>query len=212
MFSKTFFVRLKHATDISILYGDEILKPLTIPDCAGKKVETLPLRPQDINSVEDYEQIKDLYQEWRKSLNSSLKPTLSHYSLVDIQSLFDSVTVVTTECSGMGKVAGIGNLVELNRNIVDYERPRWFDEPVDPATYKQASEAAAVCEVFIILGYTKMDEMASKLPFIAKGNGCYLVEVSSVETEFTRHCNESLREDLEDFLPKLAILMKKVFK
>ena len=212
MFSKNFFVRLKHATDITILYGDEIVESLPIPDFKGAAVNKLTFQPENIKSMTDYDANRDDYLVWRDNIKKTLKPSLAHYSLVDVQSLFDSVHFVTTECSGLGKEAGLKNLVELNKNIKNYEHPRWFSETVDEDTYKRASSGAAVCEVFIIAGYTVMDEMASKLPFIAKGNGCYMVEVSSKETEFTRHCNESLREDVNDFLPKLAILMKKVYK
>jgi NAD-dependent SIR2 family protein deacetylase len=211
MFSKTFFVRLKHASDITILYGDEILNSLKVPDFKGSGFDPVTFKPEIIKTLTDYDAHRDDYLVWRDNIKKNIKPTLGHYSMVDIQSLFESVHIVTTECSGLGKEAGIKNLVELNKNIKNYEHPRWFDA-ADQETYKKASAGAAVCEVFIVVGYNIMDEMASKLPFIAKGNGCYMVEVSKTETEFTRHCNESIREDVNDFLPKLAILMKKVYK
>ena len=223
MFSKTFFSRLKHASDITILVGHEILAQCKIPDFNGQNITATNFQPPGVSSISEFhanEQLKADWFKWKDQFIATVKPNLGHYALVEMESIFEGTHLISTSVAGLQKAAGTNNVIEVNGSIKEMtteagvERPniRWFNEPILADAFQKASDISAVCEIFILLGYSLMDEKVNSLPFIAKGNGCYMVEVSKEPTELTRICNESIRDDVSDFLTKLSLIINRVFK
>ncbi|MEJ2542699.1 MAG: Sir2 family NAD-dependent protein deacetylase [Calditrichaceae bacterium] len=79
------------------------------------------------------------------------------------------------------------------------------DETLPQRTIDAVSQAAATSEVFISIGSAEdAPKDIQNLPFIAKGNGAYLLEISKEETELSSHVNEFVKGESGKILPHLV--------
>ena len=180
------------------------------------------------------------FYNWRKEMLSSVKPNLGHYALVDMERHFDELTLVTQNVDNLHIVAGSKHVIELHGNLTRNRcsecskieqspekqggvpkcsscgglmRPDvvLFGETLDEKTIRKAQEASALCEVFFSVGTSGLVEPAASLPYLAKANGAYLIEINEEETQLTPHMNESIRGPSGKILPRLAIIFDKLF-
>ena len=79
-----------------------------------------------------------------------------------------------------------------------------IDENIAQRTIDAVNQAAATSEVFISIGMLSTPKVVDNLPFVAKGNGAYLLEINSKETELTPHANEFVKGDSGKILPHLV--------
>lgn len=79
-----------------------------------------------------------------------------------------------------------------------------FGETLPKKILEQAQNAAATCEVFFSIGTSSLVEPAATLPYIAKGNGAYVVEINPQETPLSKHTNETIRGESGKILPHLV--------
>jgi NAD-dependent deacetylase len=79
-----------------------------------------------------------------------------------------------------------------------------LDEKIQQRTINAVNQAAASSEVFISIGGFDAPKDIQNLPFVAKGNGAYLLEISSRETELTPHVNEFVKGESGKILPHLV--------
>jgi len=79
-----------------------------------------------------------------------------------------------------------------------------LDETIPQKTVAGVNQAAATSEVFISIGVPEPPKLLDSLPFVAKGNGAYLLEVSPQETGLTQHTNEFIKGDSGKILPHLV--------
>ncbi len=85
-----------------------------------------------------------------------------------------------------------------------------FGEHLDPQRLRQAQDAAATCEVFLSIGTSAVVEPAASLPYIAKGNGAYIVEINAEKTPLTDNADESLIGQTGKILPLLIMALDKM--
>lgn len=177
---------------------------------------------------------------WRRELIKKVKPNLAHYALVDLEQLVPEFTLVTQNVDNLHQLAGSRNIIELHGNIMHnkcadcgtpYEEPIaveealptcshcgglirpdvvWFGELLPARAIEMAQEAAAKAEVFFSVGTSATVEPAASLPFLAKGNGAYVVEINPEETPLTVAANESIRAPADRVLPMLVIALEKI--
>ena len=69
---------------------------------------------------------------------------------------------------------------------------------------------SATCELFISIGTSSLVEPAASLPFAAKGNGAYLVEINPEETPLTKFVDEQLKAPSSKILAQLAVVLDKI--
>ena len=86
-----------------------------------------------------------------------------------------------------------------------------FGETLNDAVLRQAQEASATCEVFFSIGTSGLVEPAASLPYLAKANGAFLVEINEEDTPLTPHMDESVRGQAGKILPRLAIIFDKMY-
>lgn len=84
-----------------------------------------------------------------------------------------------------------------------------FGEPIPDRILKLAQEASATCEVFFSIGTSGFLEPAASLPYIAKANGSFVVEVSATRTQLSDHADEFISGQLGKVLPLLVIMLEK---
>ncbi len=85
-----------------------------------------------------------------------------------------------------------------------------FGEALSQPVLGKAQEAAAVCEVFISIGTSALVEPAASLPYIAKGNGAYLVEINPEKTPLTENVDEAVHLASSEALTNLVIILDRL--
>jgi NAD-dependent deacetylase len=180
------------------------------------------------------------FYDWRKNLIHGVKPNLGHYGLVDFERLFEDFMVITQNIDNLHQEAGNKKIIELHGNIFntkctkcnkrqekdDTEKKEQyhcescggtlrpdvvlFGESLDENLLRQSQEAAAGCEVFFSIGTSSLVEPAASLPYLAKANGSYIVEINSEETPLSQHADESLRGPAGKLLPALVIIIERL--
>jgi NAD-dependent deacetylase len=240
MFSEKLFIRLRNASSIAVLTGAGISAESGLPTFRGKDGLWNDKKIEELATVEsmkkDPEQFWQFYSERRSKLKEA-RPNLGHYALVDFERYFDEFTVITQNIDDLHRRAGTTNVIELHGNIYrdrcmscghiqvpqdnrhrcekcgERVRPDvvLYGENLDEKNLKKAQEAAAVCEVFFSIGTSSVVEPAASLPYLAKANGAYLVEINTEQTPLSIHANESLRGATGKILPQMAILLDKLF-
>jgi len=85
-----------------------------------------------------------------------------------------------------------------------------FGEALPAKTLSQAQEAAASCEVFFSVGTSSLVEPAASLPYIAKANGAYLVEVNLERTPLSDHADEVVLGKAGKLLPALILILERL--
>jgi len=182
----------------------------------------------------------DFYS-WRRQMIKDVRPNLGHYALVDFEKYYDEFIIITQNIDNLHHLAGSKNIIEIHGNINRnkcsecgtfhevistndekipictkcnaFLRPDvvLFGENLDSRLLKKAQQACAECEVFFSIGTSGVVEPAASLPYLAKANGSYVVEINSEETPLTLQSDESLRGPSGKILPQLAIILEKLF-
>lgn len=178
------------------------------------------------------------FYNWRRDLLKQIKPNLGHYALVDIENFFEEYTLITQNVDNLHAVAGSKNLVEIHGNITRdlctsckkvfpaIEHPQnhlcpqckaalkpdivLFGDALSPKTLGRAQEASAVCEVFFSIGTSSLVEPAASFPYIAKGNGAYLVEINPDQTPLSGNADEVINAPASEALTHLVMALDRL--
>ena len=65
-------------------------------------------------------------------------------------------------------------------------------------------------EVFFAIGTSAVVEPAASLPYMAKGNGAYVVEINPEKTPLTDAADEHLEGEADRILPSLVIELERI--
>lgn len=179
---------------------------------------------------------------WRRELIRNIRPNLAHYALVDFEQIFPDFGVITQNVDNLHQLAGSKKVIELHGNIMRNKcsqcnkpysgeftleegiprcpecggliRPDvvWFGEMLPEQAISEAQELAMRSEVFFSIGTSSTVEPAASLPYIAKGNGAYIVEINTETTPLTQAADEHLNGSADKILPELVISIEKVRK
>ena len=180
------------------------------------------------------------FYNWRKELLNKVKPNLGHYSLVDFERIYEDFFLITQNVDDLHAKAGSKKFVELHGNIFDtkcsecgekyavetsenekipkcstcggFLRPDiiLLGENLAESNLRKAQEAAAESEIFFSIGTSNLVEPAASLPYLAKANGAYIVEINAEETPLSSHADECLRGSASKILPALVILVEQL--
>jgi len=102
----------------------------------------------------------------------------------------------TPECAGCGKIM----------------KPAFtlFGEAVPPAAFLEARNLASFSDVFMVIGTSAVVQPAADLPFIAKENGAFIIELNNEATGLTNYITDCfIKGPVEETLPELILKMKK---
>jgi NAD-dependent deacetylase len=201
-----------------------------------KKVEELATAA----TLENNPELFWKFYHWRKKLINEVKPNLGHYALVDFERLYKDFIIVTQNVDNLHRTAGNEKIIELHGNIFNTKcskcgkkhtepisetsqlptckfcgghlRPDvvLFGETLEERNLQKAQEAAAGCEIFFSVGTSSIVEPAASLPYLAKANGSYVVEINPEETPLSEHVDECLRGATGKLLPALVIIIEKL--
>ena len=85
-----------------------------------------------------------------------------------------------------------------------------FGEALDRSILSKAQEISAQCELFFSVGTSSLVEPAASLPYIAKANGSYLVEINTEKTPLSDVVNESILGNAAKILPYLVMILERI--
>jgi NAD-dependent deacetylase len=85
-----------------------------------------------------------------------------------------------------------------------------FGEELNKKVMSKAQEVSAVCEVFFSIGTSSLVEPAASLPYIAKGNGAYLVEINTEKTNLTNNVDEVINMPAAKVLTALVMILDRL--
>ncbi len=234
MISNKFIQRLVKACQVVVLTGNGI-KAESVKSGNLFNEEKLSFKEQRDKSPEKFWQ---KVAESRRQY-AQLQPNLGHFALVDLENRFEDFMLITTSFDGLHRRAGNKNLIELKGNVFQnrchqcgaiFEADEKQKIPVCPecgstdilpnvlqtnespeeSKLKQAQRVSAEAEVFVTAGFNDTNEDINALPFIAKANGAYLLELNPEKTTFSSAMNEMIAGNPAKFLTAIALLLEKI--
>ncbi len=146
------------------------------------------------------------WYDWRRGLVAACRPNPGHEALMRLEALTAGVTILTQNVDGLHQRAGSGRVIEYHGSLwtvrctacgreTHDERvplpmpPRcdacggllrpgvvWFGEPIDPHVRREAANAAAHCDLFLVVGTSGVVHPAAGLTGIAKQAGARVAE------------------------------------
>lgn len=180
------------------------------------------------------------WYQWRRNLIKNVKPNPAHYALVDMEHMFKDFAIITQNVDNLHFLAGNNKVIELHGNIMrnkcancgkpyegDFEATRsipkcpscgglirpdvvWFGENLSEKEITAAQDLAMRSEVFFSIGTSGIVEPAASLPYMAKGNGAYIVEINPEETPLTSATDEHIHEPSDKVLPELIVAFQDI--
>jgi NAD-dependent deacetylase len=177
---------------------------------------------------------------WYREKIKETEPNLGHYTLVDFEKKFKGFALITQTIDGLHRKAGNKRILELKGNILitrclkcnelydtSFEdnaalpvckkcsgivRPNVImpDEELNKKLLEKAQEIAAGCDVFFAIGTTNVQEPVASLPYLAKGNGAYIVEINPQKTNLTPHADEYIFGAIDKILPQLIMTYERI--
>ena len=117
----------------------------------------------------------------------------------------------TARCTECGERASLRDEVDecerppLCRSCCNALRPDvvLFGEMLPAGVFERAAEAAATCDLCLVVGTSSLVYPAMRLPEIARGAGAYTVEVNPERTPFSAQCDAMIRGRAGEVLPQL---------
>jgi len=85
-----------------------------------------------------------------------------------------------------------------------------FGEALNSRILEKARALSAECEVFFSIGTSALVEPAASLPYLAKGNGAYVVEINTEQTAISDDMDEVLRGEASMVLSQLVIKLDSI--
>lgn len=175
----------------------------------------------------------------RKKKAKDATPNPGHIALAEMEILFDDFFLFTQNVDNLHKRAGSKNLYELHGNIfeskcftcgepyyeeydVEKELPKcpfcgglirpnvvWFGESLQNYILDLAFEKSQNSDLFFTIGTSSEVYPAAQLPYLAKKQGAYVVEINPNNTSFTHLANIHFNEKSGEVLPEILEIIKK---
>ncbi|MCB2146391.1 MAG: NAD-dependent deacylase [Deltaproteobacteria bacterium] len=179
--------------------------------------------------------IKDM-----KRLLDTARPNPGHSGLADLERLGILKTVITQNVDGLHQMAGNSDVIEFHGNFawqscLDCNRsietsqvdlttlpPRcscggilrpdcvFFGELIPQKALIRSQQVSAACDVMLVIGTSAMVQPAATMPFIAKDNGAFIIEINPEATPLTsRISNLPLLGDAGSIMPRLLKALRR---
>lgn len=179
----------------------------------------------------------DWYQ-YRKKIVHQASPNAAHLTVSELQNYFDEVVVVTQNVDNFHHRAGSKIVYELHGNIeknycinckkryddenfpAENKVPKcgcgglirpdivWFGEFLPEEAYSLSETAAETCDLLFVVGTSAVVFPAANIPYIAKRNRKFLIEVNIEKTELSNIADLSLIGKAGEILPQILQLVK----
>lgn len=176
---------------------------------------------------------------WRRELIGKAKPNPGHLSLVEMETLIRSISLITQNVDGLHELAGSSTIVELHGNIMRSRCTRdgriieeisdssdnlphcpdccsllrpdvvWFGEALPQASIHEALNAARTSDIFFSIGTSSIVQPAASLALEARAKGAIIVEINIEDTPLTQFSDFVFRGTAGKVLPSLVNSVKR---
>jgi NAD-dependent deacetylase len=170
----------------------------------------------------------------RRGLMKDVKPNAGHLALAAWEKRFETLTLATQNIDGLHAAAGSASVIELHGNLwrgrctrcgTTRELPEsplrempplcscggplrpdvvLFGEDLPPGAYERAADAAALCEIFFVIGTSAVVYPAALLPRAARFAGAFVIEVNPEETDLTPRVDATILGKAGEVLPQFS--------
>ncbi|MCD6273010.1 MAG: NAD-dependent deacylase [Deltaproteobacteria bacterium] len=157
-----------------------------------------------------------------KEIIDKAKPNAAHLGLAKLEKMNKLKTIITQNVDGLHQMAGNTDVIEFHGNFawqkcmncgnrcetgkVDLSqippkckcggmfRPEcvFFGEMIPPDYLARSQQAAARCDVMLVIGTSAVVQPASYMPVIAKENGAKVIEINPERTPLTGRVSDYL--------------------
>ncbi len=165
------------------------------------------------------------------------KPNMGHYFVANIEKINKATFVITQNIDGLHKKAGSKNVIELHGNVEQikclkctYKKPYddtdfsvlppkcicgsllrpdvvWFGEALPYESLIKAFNLAELADLAIIIGTSNLVYPAAEIPFIAKRNRSFIIEINPERTVLTPYVDIYLNNPSKDAYEMLISLL-----
>ena len=173
------------------------------------------------------------WYDWRRGLVAECDPNPAHNALAELEQQREGFTLVTQNVDGLHRLAGSADPVELHGNLWitrctgcgDMREDRrvpipippmcevcgsmlrphivWFGESLDPDVLGRAGEAAATCDLLVVVGTSGVVYPAAGLVDVTLRSGGKVIEVNLDPTPATGRVTVSVQGKAGEILPQL---------
>lgn len=195
-----------------VLTGSGVSAESGIPTFRGEKGLWKQYRPEELATADAFQRDPQLVWEWynwRRGIIGKAQPNEAHHVIAAMESFFSDFALVTQNIDGLHQKAGSKNVLELHGNIwknkcfvcgkkfgeiesVEPERCEcggfirpdviWFGESLDREILSAAFQKASGTDLCFVVGTSGVVQPAASIPFIAKENGGYVIEINLERT------------------------------
>jgi NAD-dependent deacetylase len=157
-----------------------------------------------------------------KDVVDRARPNAAHLGLARLESLGILKTIITQNVDGLHQMAGNTDVIEFHGNFAwqrclqcDHRletrridlaqmpprcrcggifRPEcvFFGEMISPDDLNRSRQAAAGCDVMLVVGTSALVQPAAYMPVIAKRSGARIIEINAERTLLTRDISDLL--------------------
>lgn len=155
-----------------------------------------------------------------KDVVDKARPNSAHQGLARLETLGVLKTVITQNVDGLHQLAGNTDVIEFHGNFawqrcmncdhrletgrIDLSQipPRcrcggifrpecvFFGEMISPELLSRSRQAAASCDVMLVVGTSALVQPAAYMPVIAKRSGARIIEINPERTQLTRDVSD----------------------
>ncbi len=173
------------------------------------------------------------WYDWRRARVAKAEPNPGHLALAQLERRVPDFTLITQNVDGLHERAGSRRVLKLHGDIwtlhclgcgleeTNHDVPLreipprctcgglfrpgvvWFGEALPADVLRQAMEAAAHAQVFLVVGTSAVVQPAASLPLLAQQNEAKLVEVNLEETPLSAQADASFWGKAGELLPRL---------
>lgn len=230
--------KIKSSRQTVALTGAGISTPSGIPDFRGSSGLWKRYDPSVYAQISTFRESPGKVWEMTLPLieiSRKAEPNSAHNALAEMENIGLLHGIITQNIDGLHRRAGSRNVIEYHGTIENavctgcnltaeiktgtipvckgcgkIMKPGFilFGEPVAPAAYLEARNLASFSDVFIVAGTSANVQPAADLPFAAKGNGAYIIEMNIEKTGLTDYItNCFIQGPLEETLPELISMI-----
>lgn len=178
------------------------------------------------------------WYEYRRHIVREALPNPGHIAIKNFEEVFPKVTVITQNVDNLHTRAGSSVINELHGNIernycirckkrydyIVFERsedsPRcecgglirpdvvWFGEELPHDIFKNSENACRSADVFFMIGTSGVVFPAAALPYTARGEGAYLIEINIESTDLSQIADEHFFAPAGVVLPEMLEMIR----